>query len=164
LSHRAAGFKKQIVSGAGSMTTDVLTAGFCFEDLYIGQTATITKTITDADIQMYSLVSLDTNPIHMDDEAAARSRYGQRIAHGMLSASLISAVLGTHLPGPGCIYVRQSLMFRAPVTIGSTVRATVEITGLKPAGKRVTLRTICTVKEVVVIDGEACVLVPSRDA
>ena len=139
-----------------------MTTGFFFEDLHVGQTATLSKTITDADILMYSVVSMDTNPIHLDDEIARHHRFGGRVAHGMLSAGLISAVIGTHLPGPGAIYARQSLMFRAPVHVGSTVRAIVEITGLKPSGKRATLRTTCMVKEVVVIDGEACVLVPSR--
>ena len=136
--------------------------GYSFEDLHIGQTATLSKTITDADIQMYSVVSLDTNPIHLDEEAARNSRFGGRIAHGMLSAGLISALLGTELPGPGSIYMRQSLMFRAPVKIGHTVRAIVEITDLNLRRKSVTLRTRCLVKENVVIDGEACVLVPSR--
>ena len=133
-----------------------------FEDLYVGQSATIAKTITDADILMYAAVSLDTNPIHLDDETARESRFGERIAHGMLSAGLISALLGTRLPGPGTIYLSQSLTFRAPVKIGQTVKALVEITDLNLPRKSVTLRTMCTVKEKVVIDGEACVLVPAR--
>ena len=136
--------------------------GYFFEDLHVGQTATLSKTITDADIQMYSAVSLDTNPIHLDEAVARQSRFGGRIAHGMLSAGLISALLGTRLPGPGTIYMRQSLNFRAPVKIGHTVRAMVEITDLNLPRKSVTLRTRCFVKEDVVIDGEACVLVPSR--
>jgi 3-hydroxybutyryl-CoA dehydratase len=111
---------------------------------------------------MYSTVSLDTNPLHLDEAVARQSRFGGRVAHGMLSAGLISAVLGTYLPGPGTIYMRQSLTFKAPVRIGSTVRAVVEIIDLKRTGKRATLRTTCMVKEAVVIDGEACVLVPSR--
>ncbi len=111
---------------------------------------------------MYAAVSMDMNPIHLDEEIAAQSRFGGRIAHGMLSAGLISAVLGNHLPGPGTVYMGQSLTFRAPVKIGSTVRAMVEIIDLNPAKKRATLRTTCTVKETVVIDGEASVLVPSR--
>ena len=136
--------------------------GYFFEDLHVGQTATLSKTITDADIQMYSVVSLDTNPIHLDEEAARKTRFGGRIAHGMLPAGLISALLGTQLPGPGTVYLRQSLTFRAPVKIGHTVKAIVEITDLNLSRKSVTLRTICMVKEDVVIDGEACVLVPSR--
>jgi 3-hydroxybutyryl-CoA dehydratase len=139
-----------------------MSSGYIFEHLYIGQTATLSKTITDADILMYSAVSLDTNPIHLDDEVARRSRFGGRIAHGMLSAGLISALLGTRLPGPGSIYLRQSLTFRAPVRIGHTVKATVEIIDLNLPRKSATLRTTCMVKENVVIDGEACVLVPAR--
>jgi 3-hydroxybutyryl-CoA dehydratase len=139
-----------------------MSAGYCFEDLYIGQTAALSKTITDRDIQMFAAVSLDTNPIHLDEAAGCASRFGGRIAHGMLSAGLISAVLGTRLPGPGAIYVSQSLKFKAPVRIGSTVRAMVEITDLNLPKKRATLRTTCTVKEALVIDGEAFVLVPSR--
>ena len=140
-----------------------MTSGYCFEDLRVGQTATLSKTITEADILMYSAVSLDTNPIHLDEEVASHSRFGGRIAHGMLSAGLISALLGTRLPGPGTIYMRQSLTFKAPVRIGHTVRAIVEITDLNLPQKSVTLRTRCLVKDDVVIDGEAVVLVPTRD-
>jgi 3-hydroxybutyryl-CoA dehydratase len=136
--------------------------GYFFEDLHVGQTATLSKTITDADVVMYSFVSLDTNPIHLDEAVARQSRFGGRVAHGMLSAGLISALLGTRLPGPGAITTHQSLTFRAPVKIGNTVRALVEIIDLNLRRKSATLRTTCMVKENVVIDGEACVLVPSR--
>jgi len=146
----------------GSITTGGKAAGYFFEDLQVGQTATLSKTITEADVLMFAAVSMDMNPIHLNEEIASQSRFGGRIAHGMLSAGLISAVLGNHLPGPGTIYMGQSLTFRAPVKIGSTVRATVEIIDLNPAKKRATLRTTCRVKETVVIDGEASVLVPSR--
>jgi 3-hydroxybutyryl-CoA dehydratase len=139
-----------------------MTEGHFFEDLFIGQTAALSKTITEADIQMYATLSLDTNPLHVDEALARRLRFGGRVAHGMLSAGLISAVLGTHLPGPGAIYTRQMLNFRAPVRIGETVRAVVEILDLNPLSKKATLKTICMVKEEVVIDGQACVLVPSR--
>jgi 3-hydroxybutyryl-CoA dehydratase len=146
-----------------------MTTGLFFENLFIGQTASLAKIITEADILMYSAVSMDTNPIHLDEEVAQHSRFGGRIAHGMLSAALISAVLGrisavlgSRLPGPGTIYTRQLLNFRAPVRIGSTVRAIVEITGLNPLSKKATLKTTCMVKEEMVIDGEASVLVPSR--
>jgi 3-hydroxybutyryl-CoA dehydratase len=137
--------------------------GHYFDDLRVGLIATISKIITDADVLMYSTVSLDTNPIHLDEAFANQCRFGGRIAHGMLSAGLISAVLGTQLPGPGAVYLRQSLIFRAPVRIGETVKAVVEITDLNPARKSATLRTRCLVKEAVVIDGEAIVLVPARD-
>jgi 3-hydroxybutyryl-CoA dehydratase len=139
-----------------------MTAGLFFEDLEIGQTASVGKTITEADILMFSAISMDTNPLHLDAEIATQSRFGGRIAHGMLSAAVISSILGTQLPGPGAIYVSQTLIFKGPVRPGDTVRAFVEITGLNPEKKRATLRTRCLVKEVVVIDGEACVLVPSR--
>jgi 3-hydroxybutyryl-CoA dehydratase len=133
-----------------------------FEDLHVGQTARIAKTITEEDVQMYSLISLDTNPLHVDEAAGRASRFGERVAHGMLPAGLISALLGTRLPGPGTIYVRQSLRFRAPVRIGETVEAVVEITDLNEAAKSATLRTRCMVKEDVVLEGEAVVLVPTR--
>ncbi|MBN8875480.1 MAG: MaoC family dehydratase [Rhodospirillales bacterium] len=136
--------------------------GFAFEDLTIGQSASLAKTITEADILMYAAVSLDTNPVHINAEAAAQSIFGGRIAHGMLSAGLISALLGTRLPGPGTLYLKQSLRFAAPVHIGDTVTATVEVTALTPEKKRATLRTVCMVKETVVIEGEAYVQVPSR--
>lgn len=135
--------------------------GIPFEALVLGQSATIAKTITEADILLFAAVSLDTNPVHLNAEAAAASPFKQRIAHGMLSAGLISAVLGTRLPGPGTIYLGQTLKFRAPVHIGDTVTATAEITALDPARKRVTLKTTCTVNGKAVIDGEATVLAPS---
>ncbi len=135
--------------------------GIGFEDLAVGMTASTGKTITEADILMFAAVSTDTNPVHLNAEAAAASPFGARIAHGMLSAGLISAVLGTRLPGPGTIYLSQSLRFRAPVKIGDTVTATVEVTGLDPARKRATLKTVCTVGGKVVIDGEAVVLPPA---
>lgn len=132
-----------------------------FEQLHLGQTASVGKTITEADILMFAAVSTDTNPVHLNAEVAAASQFGERIAHGMLSAGLISAVLGTQLPGHGTIYVGQTLRFRAPVKIGDTVTATVEVTALDPAKQRVTLKTTCTVGGRVVIDGEATVMPPS---
>lgn len=136
--------------------------GTYFEDLEIGQTASLGKTITEADILLYAAVSTDTNPVHLNDEAAKASVFGERIAHGMLSAGLISAVLGTRLPGPGTIYMGQTLRFTAPVKIGATVNATVEVIKLNPEKKRATLKTTCMVGDEVVIEGEAYVQVPSR--
>jgi 3-hydroxybutyryl-CoA dehydratase len=133
-----------------------------FEDLQVGQTASLGKTITEADILMYAAVSLDTNPVHIDAEAAKQSIFGERIAHGMLSAGLISAVLGTQLPGPGTLYLKQSLRFAAPVKIGDTVTATVEVAELQAERKRATLKTVCRVAGKTVIEGEAYVQVPSR--
>lgn len=137
--------------------------GYAFEDLTVGQTASFSKTITEADILMFAAVSGDTNPVHIDAEAAAASMFKERIAHGMLSASLISTVLGTRLPGPGTVYLGQSLKFRAPVKIGETVTATVKVTALDPAKRRATLETVCTVKGKPVVEGEANVMVLPRD-
>jgi len=136
--------------------------GIAYEDLQVGQTASIGKTITEADILMFAAVSLDTNPVHMNAEAAAASIFKERVAHGMLSAGLISAVLGTQLPGPGTIYLAQTLQFRRPVKIGDTVTATAEVTALDPEKKRATLRTVCTVAGKAVIEGEATVMPRSR--
>ena len=138
--------------------------GYQFEDLQVGQSASLAKTITEADILLFSAVSMDTNPVHLDESAAKATPFGGRIAHGMLSAGLISAVLGTRLPGPGTIYLGQTLKFRAPVRIGETVTATAEVTALDPAKRRATLRTTCTVAGKPVIEGEATVLVPARPA
>ncbi len=139
-----------------------MTDSACFEDLAIGQTASLGKTITEADILLFAAVSTDTNPVHINADVAKASIFGERIAHGMLSAGLISAVLGTRLPGPGSIYMGQTLRFRGPVKIGATVTATAEITALNTEKKRATLKTICTVDGEIVIEGEALVQVPSR--
>ena len=136
--------------------------GIAFEDLVVGQTARIAKTVTEADILMFAAVSLDTNPVHLDAEAAADSVFKERVAHGMLSAGLISAVLGTRLPGPGTVYLAQTLRFRAPVRIGDTVTAVAEVTALDPARRRATLKTTCFVKGRPVIEGEATVMPRSR--
>jgi 3-hydroxybutyryl-CoA dehydratase len=127
--------------------------------LAIGDSASTDKTITEADILMFAAVSTDTNPVHISAKAGAASIFKERIAHGMLSAGLISAVLGTKMPGPGTIYISQSLRFRAPVKIGDTVTATVEVIDISPQGWP-TLRTTCWVGEKVVIDGEAVVIPP----
>ena len=132
------------------------------DELQPGMTAQTAKTITEADILMYAAVSTDTNPVHIDAEAAAKTPFGQRIAHGMLSAGLISAVLGTKLPGPGTIYLGQTMRFRAPVKIGDTVTAKVEVTAVDMAKKRATLKTECFVAGKVVIEGEAVVMPPAR--
>jgi 3-hydroxybutyryl-CoA dehydratase len=135
-----------------------------FEDLSVGQSASFGKTITEADILMFAAVSGDTNPVHINAEFAAGTMFKERIAHGMLSAGLISTVLGTRLPGPGTIYLSQTLKFRAPVRIGDTVTATATVASLDAAKKRATLTTICTVNGKPVLEGEALVLVPSREA
>jgi 3-hydroxybutyryl-CoA dehydratase len=133
---------------------------FHFDQLAIGQTAQTSKTITEADIILYSAISTDFNPAHIDADQAAKGPFGARVAQGMLSASLISAVLGNQLPGPGTIYLGQNLHFRRPVRIGDTVTARVEITALEPGRRRVSLRTECFVRDLLVIDGEALVMAP----
>ena len=132
------------------------------DELHVGMTASTGKTITEADILLYAAVSTDTNPVHINAEVAAAGPFGQRIAHGMLTAGLISAVLGTKLPGPGSIYLAQTLRFRAPVKIGDTVTATVEVTDINVDKKRATLKCVCSVAGKPVIEGEATVLVPVR--
>lgn len=139
-----------------------MSTGHFFEDLSVGQTASLAKTIMEADILLYSAVSMDTNPMHLDAEAARHLHFGERIAHGMLAAGLISGVPGTRLPSPGAIYLRQSSRFARPVKIGQTVKATVKGTSLNPEKQRATLRTVCTVGDDLVIDGEAYVQVPGR--
>ena len=136
--------------------------GFYFEELYIGQHAAFAKTVTETDLVMFAGVSGDFNPIHVNEEYAQRTMFKGRIAHGVIAASLISSVLGMKLPGPGCIYVSQTLKFKAPVRIGDTVRARVEVVAVIPEKKFVTLRTICQVGDKTVVDGEATMLVPSR--
>lgn len=137
-------------------------AGYCLEDLSVGMSATFSKTLTDADIVMFSGVSGDTNPVHLDEEYAKTTLFKGRISHGMLSAGFISAVLGTKLPGPGCIYISQALRFKAPVRPGETVTARVTVMEIFPEKSRVILQTQCLVGDTVVIDGEATVMVPSR--
>jgi len=120
------------------------------------------KTVTSADIVMFSGVSGDTNPVHLNQEFASKTIFKGRIAHGLLVASFISAVLGTKLPGPGCIYISQNLRFKAPVAIGDTVTARVTVTKLIPEKKFVELETVCSVGDKLVIDGGATVMVPER--
>ena len=133
-----------------------------FEDLRVGQKASFGKTVTESDIVLFAAVTGDTNPMHLNAEYAKDTIFGERIAHGMLAAGLITKVLGTQLPGPGTIYLSQSLKFRAPVRIGQTVTATVEVIALHPERHRATLRTLCTVAGEPVLEGEAYVSVPTR--
>lgn len=144
------------------MAIDGRLDGYSFEDLAEGMSAVISKTVTEADIVLYAGISMDTNPLHLDEAYASGSRFGGRIAHGMLGAGLISALLGTKLPGPGAIYVSQSLRFKAPVRIGDTLVAEVTVTGLDPEKNRARFATRVHVGETLVIDGEAELLMPSR--
>ena len=138
--------------------------GYSIDTLRVGDSESLGKTITDADIVLFAGVSCDTNPVHVDDEYAAGTRFGGRIAHGMLSASLISAAIANRLPGPGTIYLGQSLRFLAPVRPGDTVTATVTVKEINSEKRRATLSTVCTVEGVAVIEGEAQVLVPAASS
>lgn len=138
--------------------------GYDIEDLEVGMTASVSKTITDADIVLFSGVSTDTNAVHLNEEFAKTTMFGSRIAHGMLSAGLISAVLGNRLPGPGTIYLGQTLKFKAPVRPGDTVTATATIKEVNVAKKRAIVETVCTVAGKVVIEGEATMMCTSKEA
>ncbi|MGN1035491.1 MAG: MaoC family dehydratase [Rhodocyclaceae bacterium] len=133
---------------------------YSIDDLQVGQSYTMGKTVTDADIVMFAGVSTDTNAVHLNEEFAKTLPFGGRIAHGMLSASFISAVLGAHLPGPGTIYLGQTLKFTAPVRINDTVNTTVTVKEIIKEKKRVILETVCKVGDTVVITGEATVMKP----
>ena len=136
--------------------------GYYFEDLAEGMTDVFGKTVTDADICIFAGVSGDTNPVHLNDDFAKASMFKSRIAHGMLGGALISAVFGTKLPGPGCIYVSQTLKFKAPVRVGDTLIARVTVRKLIPNKKFVEFDTVCTVAGKPVIEGEAILMVPSK--
>jgi 3-hydroxybutyryl-CoA dehydratase len=136
--------------------------GYYLEDLKPGMSTSYGRTVTETDIANFSGVSGDTNPLHLNAEFAATTRFKQRIAHGMLSAAYISTLIGTRLPGPGCLYISQSLRFVAPVRIGDTVIATATVTDIDTARRRVKLSTVCRVGDTVVVDGEAETLVETR--
>lgn len=138
--------------------------GYYFEDLEVGMHDVFAKTITDADIVAFAGVSGDTNPVHLNSEFASKTMFKDRIAHGMLSASFISAVIGTKMPGPGAVYVGQTLKFKAPVKVGDTVQAHVTVQELLDDKKFAVLKTECTVDGKPVLTGEATIMVPSRVA
>ncbi len=135
-----------------------------FEDLSVGMTERFSKTIASSDVMGFAEVTGDRNPIHLSDHFAAKTPFGSRIAHGLYTASLISAVLGTRLPGPGAVYISQTLNFRAPVRIGDRVDVMVTVAELFPERQRARLTCTCMVGDEVVLDGEALVKVPSREA
>jgi 3-hydroxybutyryl-CoA dehydratase len=137
--------------------------GLFLEDLHVGQSAEMVHTVTDADIRGFAEVSGDNNPMHLDEAFAASTPFKTRIAHGMLSGSYISAVLGTQLPGPGAIYLSQSMSFKRPVRIGDEVRCRATVTAIDPGKGRVTLKTVCEVAGKPVVEGEAVVLAPRRN-
>ncbi|OQS42656.1 acyl dehydratase [Chromobacterium haemolyticum] len=118
------------------------------------------QTITDSDIKAFAGLSGDRNPVHLDEDFASNSRFKGRIAHGFLSASFFSAIFGTKIPGPGCVYVSQSLNFKRPVYLNDTVVATVTVSGIDIERRRVTFLTLCTVRGKTVIDGVAELFIP----
>jgi 3-hydroxybutyryl-CoA dehydratase len=136
--------------------------GYDIEDIQLGMSATFAKTITEADIVLFAAVSGDNNAVHINEEFAQSTAFKGRIAHGMLSASVISAAIAGRLPGPGTIYLGQNLRFKAPVRPGDTVHATVTVTELIADKRRVKLETVCTVRGKVVIEGDALVMTTSR--
>ena len=143
------------------MTMPKLPAGHFYEDLKIGQEASLSNLVNESVIVAFANVSGDRNPVHLDAAYAAGTMFKERIAHGMLSAAFISAVVGMELPGPGAIYVSQTLNFKAPVKIGDTVVSTVRIVELM-AKRRVRFSTVCTVAGKTVVEGEAVMMVPGR--
>jgi 3-hydroxybutyryl-CoA dehydratase len=138
--------------------------GLYFDELSVGQSAETTHVVGAADIEAFAAVSGDHNPVHMDEAYARTTTFGGRIAHGMLAASYISAVLGNQLPGPGAIYLSQSLRFRRPVKIGDPVTARVTVKTLDADKAHATFETACLVSGKTVVDGEALIMVPRRDA
>ena len=135
--------------------------GKSIDELKVGDAAELAKTVSESDIYLYAGVTGDFNPAHINEAYAQKTFFKTRIAHGMLAAGFISAILGSHLPGPGTIYVRQELNFLAPVRIGDTITARVEVVEITPEEKRVRLRTTCVNQDgTIVLDGEAIVSPP----
>lgn len=135
---------------------------YTLDMLEVGMSASYSQTITDYDIRAFAGLSGDRNPVHLDDNYAAESRFKQRIAHGMISSSFFSALFGTKLPGEGCVYVSQELNFRRPVYIGDTVTAVVEITAIDTEKRKVYFDTYCKVKKSKVITGTAVIYMPEK--
>lgn len=147
---------------SGEVRTGPDLHGYYFEELKVGMIEHYGKTLTDADVLMFTGVSGDTNPLHSNREFASRTQFGEPIVHGMLTASLISTLIGTRLPGPGCIYMDQSLKFTVPVKVGDTVTAKVEIIELDSKRPHAILDTVCLVDGKVVLKGQARVKVPEK--
>jgi len=132
-----------------------------FEDLRLGMRESLRKTVDNEDVIGFAELSGDRNPIHLSDHFARKTRFGERIVHGLYTASLISAVIGMRLPGPGAIYVSQTLNFRGPVKIGDVVEVNVEVIELTEKGRRVRLRCECLVDGKLVLDGEGVLSAPA---
>ena len=134
-----------------------------FEDLFVGQRETLMKAVMDDDVIAFADLSGDRNPVHLSDHFARKTRFGERIVHGLYTASLISTVIGMYLPGPGAVYLSQTLNFKGPVKIGDVINVVVEVAELTEKGRRVRLHCECLVDGKVVLDGEALVMAPSRN-
>lgn len=133
---------------------------FAIEDIQIGMTASYTQTITDADVKAFAGISGDHNPVHLSEHYAKNSRFKDRIAHGLLTASFFSAIFGTKLPGEGCVYAGQNLQFKRPVYLGDTVIAKVTVIAVDISKNRVTFETVCTVNNKKVTTGTAEIFIP----
>ena len=142
------------------MSSSLVFNKLSIEEIETGMKVSYSQTITDADVKEFAGISGDRNPVHLDEEYALNSRFKKRIAHGMMSASYFSALFGTKIPGEGCVYVSQSLQFKRPVYLDDTVEATVIVKAIDLQKRRVFFRTICKVKNKIVIDGEAELYVP----
>ncbi|MGR0279767.1 MaoC family dehydratase [Marinomonas dokdonensis] len=138
-----------------------MTTGYTLDQLSLDQSVEYVKTVTQEDVQDFARVTGDTNPVHLDAEYAAKTSFGQPIAHGMLSAGFISAAIGTKLPGPGCIYLDQSVKFRGPVFIGQEVVTRITVVDINQRRKRVTLKTECLCEGKLVVTGEATIMMPA---
>ena len=139
---------------------DIILTSIPIEKIQIGMRASYSQTITDADIKAYAGLSGDHNPVHVNEEYAAESRYGRRLAHGLMSVGFFSALFGMRLPGPGCVYVSQNIKFKRPVYIDDTVTAVAEVTDVCIDKKRVFFSTTCYVKNKIVITGDAEIYIP----
>lgn len=133
---------------------------FTITEITIGMTASYTQTISNADVKAFAGISGDHNPVHLSEDYAKNSRFKNRIAHGLLTASFFSAIFGMKLPGEGCVYASQNLQFKKPVYLGDTVVAKVTVIAIDVLKKRVTFETVCTVKNRVVTTGTAEIFIP----
>ena len=145
-----------------NMSHNIPRGTICIEDIEIGMTRSLQKQVTDRDIELFAEISTDRNPVHLDDDYARDTIFEGRIAHGMLTAGLVSAVIGEQLPGHGTVYLGQSLKFLGPVRPGDVVTAEVEVIEIDNAKRRVTMDTRCIVNGKKVLVGQATVLAPSR--
>ena len=143
-------------------TSDGGLTSHCFEDLEVGMRGEYRRVISQADVELFARVSGDVNPLHLDEAFAGRTMFEGRIVHGMYSAAMISTVIGTRLPGPGCVYMSQNLRFLAPVRAGDEVVASAEVIELFDAKRRARMETLCRVGDTLVVSGEALILVPTR--